>query len=357
MIGERLARARAAANLSMRALAVQAGVSANMIKKYEHDLSMPASPTLLKLSKALGVRTEYFFRPVKIDLNGLKYRKHSGTSKSIIKRIHSDVLDQVERWQELANLWPNFPIQPFHLPTDLPETLSTMEEIEAVADLVRKKWSIGLDPIADLIDTFETRGILVILASVEQGVKFDGMQASIANQPIIVISTNWPGDRQRFTLAHELGHLILHGRLSSVLDEEKACNRFAGSFLLPALSIRKQLGEKRRNLEVRELHLLKFEYGLSMQACLYRAKDSGIIDNNLFDKLFKYFSLNGWRKHEPGKAYPSEKTYLFQQLVYRALAEDIVSESKAAELLRLPLAQFHQARKLERLELDTAINQ
>ncbi|WP_204800135.1 helix-turn-helix domain-containing protein, partial [Nitrosomonas nitrosa] len=58
MIGERLARARAAANLSMRALAVQAGVSANMIKKYEHDLSMPASPTLLKLSKALGVRTE-----------------------------------------------------------------------------------------------------------------------------------------------------------------------------------------------------------------------------------------------------------------------------------------------------------
>ncbi|MCO6427126.1 XRE family transcriptional regulator [Nitrosomonas communis] len=355
MIGERLARARAASSLSMRALAEQVGVSANMIKKYEHDQSMPASPILLKLAKALSVRTEYFFRPVKVDLKEIKYRKHSGTPESIIKRIHSDVLDQVERWQELANLWPNFPILPFQLPEGLPVSISEMDEIEAVANHVRKEWAIGFDPIADLIDTLEARGVLVIMASIDQGTKFDGMQASIGNQPIIVISANWPGDRQRFTLAHELGHLILHGRLSHELNEEKACNRFAGSFLLPASSIREQLGEKRHNLEVRELHLLKLEYGLSMQACLYRAKDLEIIGNSTFEKLIKLFSWNGWRKREPWDPCPTEKTYLFQQLVYRALAEDIVSESKAAELLGMPLVKFHQARKLERP--DAAINQ
>ena len=60
MIGERLKRARAAAGLSMQALGEQAGVSANMIKKYEHDVSMPSSSMLLKLGKALGVRSEYF---------------------------------------------------------------------------------------------------------------------------------------------------------------------------------------------------------------------------------------------------------------------------------------------------------
>lgn len=357
MIGERLARARAASNLSMRALAEQSGVSANMIKKYEHDQSMPASPILLKLAKALGVRTEYFFRPVKIHLKEISYRKHAGIPKSLIQKIHSDVLDQTERWQELANLWPNFPIQSFQLPDGLPSLISSMNEIETVADLVREKWALGLDPIADLIDTLEARGILVIMASVAQSIKFDGMQTSVNNQPVIVVSANWPGDRQRFTLAHELGHLLLQDRLSNQLDEEKACNRFAGSFLLPASSTRQQLGTKRHNLEIPELYLLKFEYGLSMQACLYRAKDVEIISDSVFNKLIKHFSQNGWRKCEPNGAYQPEKTYLFQQLVYRALAEDIISESKAAELLGMSLVKFHQTRKLEQFEVDAVTNQ
>ena len=63
MIGERIKRARAAAGLSMQALGKQVGVSANMIKKYEHNISMPGSAMFIKLGKALGVRTEYFFPP------------------------------------------------------------------------------------------------------------------------------------------------------------------------------------------------------------------------------------------------------------------------------------------------------
>lgn len=98
------------------------------------------------------------------------------------------------------------------------------------------------------------------------------------------------GGRQRFTLAHELGHLLLHGRLTDGLDEERACHRFASAFLLPAESLRCQLGNTRHNLEPRELYLLKHEFGLSMQSCLYRATDLDIISEKLRDRMFMIFS-------------------------------------------------------------------
>jgi Zn-dependent peptidase ImmA (M78 family)/DNA-binding XRE family transcriptional regulator len=347
MFGERLKRARAAAGLSMQALAQQVGVSANMIKKYEHAQSMPGSAVLIRLSNALGVRSEYFFRPVKVALEGVEYRKRVKTPAKILKRIHADVLDQAERWQELANLWPKFPVSDFEAPAGLPDSVESPELLEAFADRLREVWALGLNPIPDLIDLLESHGILVITTDVEEGARFDGLQASVGGQPVIVVSSRWPGDRQRFTLAHELGHLLLDGRLAKGLDEERACNRFAGAFLLPASAMRRELGEKRHDLEVRELYFLKMEYGLSMQACLYRAADLGIITESLREKLFVMFSKQGWRKKEPGDSYPGEETVLFQQLVYRALGEHIVGESKAAELLGVPLMKFHQARKME----------
>lgn len=346
MIGERLKRARAASGLSMKALGDAAGISANMIKKYEHDISMPSSGVLIKLSKVLQVRSEYFFRPTKVVLSGVEYRKRANTPKSILKRIEADVLDQAERWQELTNLWPNFPLPNFSVPESIPEQVNTLEAIDKIADLIREEWHLGLNPITDLIDTFELKGILVIVTAVDEQAKFDGLQTSISGKPVIVVSANWPGDRQRFTLAHELGHLILQGRLSGDLEEEQACNRFASAFLIPASSIRQQLGTRRHKLEPQELYLLKHDYGLSMQGCLYRAADLNIITERVRKSLFIYFSSQGWRKQEPGKPYPKETTLLFKQLVYRALGEGIISESKAAELLVMPIMKFHQARNM-----------
>ena len=99
-----------------------------------------------------------------------------------------------------------------------------------------------------MVDVLEAHGVLVIITDVSEMDKFDGLQAKVAEQPVVVVSSNWPGDRQRFTLAHELGHLLLDSRLTSELDSEKACNRFASAFILPAVSIRRYLGEKRHNL-------------------------------------------------------------------------------------------------------------
>ena len=346
MIGERIKRARAASGLSMQALADQVGLSANMIKKYEHDKSMPSSPVLLKLASALSVRTEYFFRPTKVSLAGVEFRKKSSAPAKLLKRIEADVTDQAERWLELSQLWPNFPIPKFEFTAELPR-IESLDQIDAVAERAREHWQLGVNPLPDLIDLLESKGILVIISQEEKADQFDGLMAHIDDQPVIVISDCWPGCRQRFTLAHELGHLILHNLLPEHIDAEKACNRFASAFLLPAQEVFQHLGETRSYIEFQELYLLKQEYGLSMQACLYRLADLGVISESKRRRIFIQFSKNGWRKQEPGNPYPQERTRLFQQLVFRALAEEIISESKAAELLQISVMALHKQRLMQ----------
>lgn len=348
MIGERLKRARSATGFSMDALGTAVGVSANMIKKYEHDVSMPSSGVLLKLAGALNVRTEYFFRPAKVALAQVEYRKKASASAALIKKIEADVLDQAERWHELANLWPQFPIPPFLYEAELPQ-ISTLDDIEHVAECVRSHWNLGLNPLPNMIDLLESKGVLVIITKTDVKNAFDGLQAHIGNQPVIVVSADWPGCRQRFTLAHELGHLIMHSKLPAEMDEEKACNRFASAFLLPQTGVFEHLGASRKNIEPRELFILKHEYGLSMGACLFRASDLGIISDQKRVSLFKLFTMRGWRTQEPGEPYRAETTCLFEQLVYRALGEQIISESKAAELLQMPLVKLHRSRIMQEM--------
>ena len=348
MFSERLIRARKAAGLSMSALAQEVGVSANAIKKYEHGDNMPSSSNLLKLSKALGVRSEYFFRPTKITLQGVEYRKRANTPQKLLNQINGDVMDQAERWAELLDLYPDSvkPVPKFSLPEALPEIVETIDDIESIADQMRAEWSMGLNPIPDMIDTLESQGIMIICTNVESKKKFDGLAGNIEGTPVVVVSAHQPGDRQRFTLAHELGHLVLQGRLAKGLDEEKACNQFAGSFLLPKSALFQHIGDRRHAVEPRELFMLKCEFGISMMAILIRLGQCGIITENLQKKYFMQFNKQGWRTREPGEAYRNENTYLFKQLAYRALGEDYIGESKAAELLGMSLSSFHHERKL-----------
>ena len=348
MFSERLMRARKAAGMSMNALGIAIGVSANAIKKYEHGEAMPSSGKLYKLAKTLGVRSEYFFRPTKVALGHVEYRKRSNTPQKTLDRINGDVLDQAELWTELLDLFPDSvrPISKFTLPNNLPETVDSEEAIESIAEQMRKEWQLGLNPIPDMIDCLESRGIMVICTDVNVGNKFDGLAGQINGSPVIVVSITQPGDRQRFTLAHELGHLVLHGRLPDTIDEEKACIHFAGAFLLPLIAIKQHLGTYRQALEPRELFMLKQEFGISMMGILVRAGQANVISSSLQKQYYMKFNKLKWRTREPGTAYPQETTFLYKQLVYRALAEDYITESKAAEFLKMPLSAFHKERKL-----------
>jgi Zn-dependent peptidase ImmA (M78 family)/DNA-binding XRE family transcriptional regulator len=355
MFAQRLCRARKAAGLSMDSLAKEIGLSANAIKKYEHGDAMPTSGNLLKLAKALKVRSEYFFRPVQVELQGVEYRKRASTPQKVIDQINGDVLDQAERWAELLDLYPDSvkPVPAFRLPADLLDQVLDLDSIDALAENLRGAWGLGLGPIPELIDVLETVGMMIIVTAVAADKKFDGLAGTHGQTPLVVISSYLPGDRQRFTLAHELAHLVLQGRLAKGIAMEKACDRFAGAFLLPGTALRHHLGPHRHQLEVQELYMLKHEFGISMAGILIRANQCGIISDSLYKQWQMRFSRQGWRSLEPGDPCPAETTFLFRQLVYRALAEDYIGEAKAAELLNMPLSLFHKERKLESMDAVT----
>ncbi|MES9856292.1 MAG: XRE family transcriptional regulator [Sedimenticola sp.] len=347
MIGDRIERARNAAGLSQRALAEKIELSAMAISKYERDEVTPGSDVLLRLAQSLGVRVEYFFRSQSVELEGIEFRKRASLSKGDQRRIVADVQDRLERWVSLDEIFPPDESMRFELPQQLPDKIGSMEAVEGAALILRDVWELGHNPIPDLVDTLEEHGIRVIVTPYISKERFDGLAARVGEMPVIAIGSEWPGDRQRFTLAHELGHLILQGRLSGDLNEEKACDRFAGSFLVPNAVVIEALGAKRRWLEPRELLLLKQEYGLSMAGWVFRARDLGVLDKSTSGKFYGFMRKRGWHKDEPGSPYPSESSRLFEKRIYHSLAEDWVGESKAAELLGIPLAELRACRNME----------
>lgn len=348
MFSSRLYRARKAAGLSLRELGERVGLSHAAIKKYEDGIAMPSSTTLLALARVLKVRSEYFFRPLSVSLEQVAYRKHSALPRKRLDAISHELIEQIERRIELEGLFPQPPLRTFASVKGLPRQIKALDEIESVAERVREGWALGFNPIPDLVDTLELHGIRVFMIDAESDSHFDGLAAQVQhearNLPIVVVARHWPGDRQRFTLAHELGHLMLKDRLSPDVDQEAACNRFAGAFLFPRASVFQALGQHRNALEIKELALLKAAFGLSMAGILHRAEDLGIISPAYRAAQVRLFRENGWHRKEPGTDYPREQAHAQEQLVFHALAEDYIGESKAAELLDMSLSDFHRHR-------------
>ena len=178
---------------------------------------------------------------------------------------------------------------------------------------------------------------------------FDACTFKAEGDPVIVTKGELSGDRQRFNLGHELGHLILD--IQGDRKPEQAANRFVGAFLVPAATARFELGANRTDLNINELHMLKHKYGLSMQAWIYRAKDLSIISENTAARLFQQFRVNDWHRQEPGKPYPSETPMRMERLIYRALAEDLISRSRAQELYGKPLQLGWEMEALQQNDL------
>lgn len=349
MFGLRLKQAREAAGLNQRELAAAAGVSAMAISKYERGLSVPSSRVLMRLAEALDVRVEYFFRTQQVELEKLEFRKHARLPAKQEKRVLADAQEQVERWLALEDLLPNEWSWSYRPPKGVPATIESGEDIERAANAVRKAWGLGSEPIVDLIEVLEENGLKVLLSEYAQASDFDGLAAEASGHTVVLVGADMPGDRQRFTIAHELGHLVLASRLMGELakDEERACHRFAGAFLVPAEEVCKALGKSRSWIEPRELYLLKQQWGLSMGGWSFRAADLGIINRSTLGRFWGLMRKHGWKEREPDPQYPPERPRRFERLIYRALAEELIGESRAAELLGIPASELARRRNLE----------
>ncbi len=336
-IGERLKSARRREGLNLRDLAEQVGVSAQAISKYERDLDVPSSNVLIRLARALNVKVDYFLRPSIVILSKPCYRKRMKLSAKECDHIQVQTQEWLERYITTENLFSEPEV--FAYPK-IDRHITAVEDAERVALETRTAWNLGMDPISNLIEILEGRGIKIgVLDTADE---FDALLLwANDNIPVMVVQSRVAGDRQRLSLAHELGYLIL-----DIPDEwmdreaEKAAYRFGAAFLVPASAARQELGEQRSWIDLYELHLLKHKYGMSMQDWIFRAQTLDILSGTDATRMYRWFNSRGWRDKEPGDLYPPEKTLRLEQLVAHALAEDIISQTRAAELLGRPLREF-----------------
>ena len=338
-IGERIRQGRRMAGLTLRELADKVDVSAQAISKYERNLDVPGSKVLIRLARALGVSVEFFLRPKSLSKIEPKFRRRQSLSAKGKDAILSRVSDWLERYLEIECILSEDEASlKFEYPEAFPKEVESFDDIEKAAEDLRRVWDLGMGPIENLTDRLEAKGLKV--GSMDTNVKFDACTFQAENDlavTAIVTRSDMPGDRQRFSIAHELGHLMLRPKS---LNEEKAAHRFASSFLVPEAAARFELRGKRSDLSLYELHLLKHKYGLSMQAWIYRARDLSIIPESKANALFKLFSSKGWRKAEPGDLMPPEIPRRFERLVMGAMADGLISEPRASEILGMPVKDF-----------------
>lgn len=347
MIGQRLKVARLASGLSLRDLSDRIGnlVTPQAIGKYERNEDMPGSKALLALATALAVSPEYLLGDQELVLEGMEFRRKSELGRRAESHLEARVLDRVERYLTVEEML-SLPSVSWDRPREAPYPVDSVADADQAAQSLRMAWGLGRDPIPNLVELLEERGIKVHVEPLEADI--DGLLARVRRAdgppiPVIVVNGSHWGERQRFTLAHELAHLVL--AVANPKDAEKAAHRFAGAFLMPAETIWAEIGKHRTSISVAELLALKHLFGTSLQAITYRMRDLKVVPEALFKELFDLFKEKGWRTapyEEPDAIKEGEKPKRFSRLCYRALSEGVISEAKTAELLGMSVHALSQ---------------
>ena len=323
-IGNNLKRARLIKNMSLREVGYNLNISATAVSKYEKGIIMPDSKRLIEFANLYQVKVRDLLQSKKLpkmSFNSFRKKKSlTGKRLEILKNI---ILNRVRDYLEVLNLTQYNPIKLTKF------KCNSIEDAEAIAKKYRKIINISaIQPISDLISILENLGIMIIqIVDVNNYIKdFDGLSEIVDDIPFIVLLDNIKdGARQRFTIAHELGHLVMD--IADELDAEKMCHRFASAFLMPRESIINEFGNFRKNISLFELKTFKEEYKVSYAAIIYRLKDLNIISEYLYKRLSIEINTT-ITKNDPEPIRP-ECSNQFKKLVNELEEKNIISLNKA----------------------------
>lgn len=354
MFGERLRLARKKSGFSLRELsnALDGNVSAQSIGKYERGEMMPSFKILAQISKELNVSLEYLISERVNKLESIEFRKTSSVNKRQKAQVEAAVIEHLERYlaiEEILDINSSY----WRKPNLSNRFIGEEDEAESLADELRKKWKLGIDPIPNMTSLLESGGIKVLILDLPEKVSGLTCLASESSRkkgivPVIVVNRKMTLERRRFTLAHELGHRLID-RKSSV-DHEKAMNVFAGTFLIPTDHLVCKVGQSRKAFAFKEIIRLKRVYRVSAAALLMRLEQTGIINKSTLAYAFQTYA-KGWRSSEPCQLESEEKRgeyenpRRFERLCYWALAEKLIVPSKACELLRRTIEEVEYGMK------------
>lgn len=327
----RLRQARLMRGISLEKLAqsLAAPISKQAINKYEKGQMKPDSRILIALANALDMKIDYFFRPFTVEVDKVEFRKKSGFTEKMANAVKERVREELERYLEIEQI-AGSQVR-FTLPR---KEVRNQKEAKEFAGEIRQILSLGNDGISNVIEVLEDNGIKVIELSENEG--FDGL-SGFANEeiPLIVVNGNFPTERKRFTALHELGHLLLDIPATvSSKETESLCNAFASEMLLPAVVLKSKLGTVRHDISLSELTDLQRQFGISVDDIMVSLQESGVISDNRYAVFHKKKnSMADFRALVEKSRVEIEKSGRFARMVYRALADEIITSSKAAVLL------------------------
>jgi len=293
-IGEKLRLGRVACGLSLEDLAKPVKVTRQYIHQLETGARTPALDVLPALAETLGVSNAFFELPLKSNVRAEEchFRKQVTTPRSVTSQVlaRGALLDELATELDSTLKLPkvNFPSI----------AVTTEEDIEKAAQKCRELWGLGdSGPITSMTRVVENAGAIVT--------QFDGVSEKVdalsmdRRRPIIVRSTTKESlSRQRFDLAHECGHLVMHQGIATgdQLTEAQA-NRFASALLLPRASFIKEF-PRRKSLDWRAIFELKLRWKVAARAIVRRAYDLGIIGATQYRTANIHLVKTGQAKQE-----------------------------------------------------------
>jgi Zn-dependent peptidase ImmA (M78 family) len=208
---------------------------------------------------------------------------------------------------------------------------------ERIAGVVRAHWAVPTGPLKGLTALVERSGVIVGTSDFS-GASISGMTFRVPGQPpLVLLNRNHPADRMRFTLAHELGHLVMHRFPSAEMEDE--ANAFASALLMPEREMREAFADRSITLEL--LAALKPEWRVAMQSLLMRAKALGYLSDNQNRYLWQQISARGWRTREPSELdFPHEWPTVLDAIIKAHLADLGFTMSDLSRLVPMHESEF-----------------
>ena len=321
--------ARESRGYSQSKLATKIGIAQGTISKIEMGLFTPDEKLLDQFSHVLEYPKSLFFEEGHIyPPVSTQYRKKSSIlKKSIQKQVEASanfITRHIQKLLKSVDLEPAKAI----LNICLEDSHAKPQD---VARLVRMNWKLPRGPIANLTKVLEDVGIIIVPLDFGTDL-IDGFRLNIDSSfNVIFVNKSLPGCRLRFTLAHELGHLVMHTLPTDLNQIELEANLFASEFLMPKDDICYQIDSK---TDIARLADLKKYWKTSMQAILYAAKRMSLISENRYKYLIIQMGELGYRKHEPIDI-PFETPTLLKNLLKVHLSELGFSASELAHSLNI----------------------
>ncbi len=330
--GIRLKVARLVQLVSPEELGEMLGVDPDTILAYENeeDIEIPTE-FLWNAAEYLDVELSFFLR--NIPLVNLQLLSHALDRMPDTERdiIIAQAIFWLENYLDLEALVPleELPIGQF--PEGFPMEVTTAKEAVEAANALRHAWDLGMTtPLQDLSGLLAKHGIKVgMITGFGQLDSVAMLSMGDFPMPVILTRATLPGDYQRFTMVRELAYFMLKN------PSWQIASHFAGSLLMPARVLRREIGRNRTQIEMSELHQLKIRYGISMRFLLTRIASHQLIPHETYDYWMRRFRTDAWILAEPGGPYaPEVPTYAIQKAA-RFVAEGEISKERAAELLQL----------------------